>query len=251
MPTDKVREAEKATESKSAKLRSQVWNDRVYIGVDLPWRGSIEIVARQSRFFDQILALAELPGHAEWPKILAASHQYGIPSIWNRVRPSPLESSAAALLTALAFTNPKEWVRLVNTFFKSQNLTPGSLRGRPRVHPRDMKDMNRGIQIDKLMVRLEKGFEIKLSAKQGGGFASGDEQVAEELRTPGYCSDEIKAILKGKTLQDAGYQLYMAINGATENVTPKGIRNSYARYKLLSGPNPLFHRRSSHSSKDS
>jgi len=240
-----------ATKTMHTRLTSQKWNGRVYIGVDLPWRESLEIVARQNRLFDQILELAELPERDQWTKILAVSQRYGIPSIWNRVSPSPLESNAAALLTGLAFTNHKDWPRLVRTFFKAHNLTPGLLRGRPRLHTRDAKDMNRGLQIGKLIEQLEEGFEIKLSAKQGGGFANDDEQVAKELRTHGYGDREIEAMLKSKTLPDAGCRLYFAINKAKENVSLKGIRNSYARYKLLSRTNPPFHRKSSHPRKDS
>lgn len=249
MKTKKTEDAGKANQTK---LRPQQWNGRTYIGVDLPWRERVEIIAQQNRFFDQVLAMAELPEHHEWPEILAVSQRYGIQSIWNRVRPSPLESNAAALLTGLAFTNHKEWVQLVRTFFKAHNLTPSSLRGRPRLHPRDVKDMTRGLQIGKLIEQLEEGFEVKLSAKKGGGFASDDEQVAKELKTHGYGDKEVKATLKGKTLQDAGCRLYLAVSCETDaTVALHTIRNSYARYKSLPEANPPTRRRSSKFGEDS
>jgi hypothetical protein len=230
---------DKTKKAKQTNLISQEWNDRVFTGVDLPWRGSPEIVATQGRFFDQVLALAGIPEHDQLPKILAISEQHDMPLIWRRARLSPLENSAAAVLTALAFTHHKDWPQLIKAFFKSHNLSAGLRGGRPRLHPRDMKDMDRGIQIDNLIARLEKGFEIKLSAKRVGGFASGDEQTAVKLRDLGYDGKEIKEILKSKTLQDAGCRLFLAIprkNG--ESVDLHTIRNSYARYKLLPGVNP-------------
>lgn len=241
---------QRCKDREQGKLISQQWNGRAYIGVDLPWRGSAKIVARQSRFFDQILALAELPAREQWPTILAVSQRYGIPSIWNRARPSLLENNLAALLTGLAFSNHRDWPRLIRTFFKQHNLTIG-FRGRPMLDPGAVKDIGRGIQIDKLMAKLQEGFQIKLIAKRSGGFGSGDEQTAKKLSELGYVDEEIKETLKSKTLQDAGCGLYFALNGGRENVSLKGIRNSYSRYKRLSKANQPFPRRPSHLSEDS
>jgi len=235
-------EAEEFKQAKQTNLKAHEWNGRTYIGADLPWRGSPKIVARQGQFFDQILALAELPERDELPRILAVAQRSGISSIWRRVSPSLLENNAAALLTALAFSNRRDWVRLVRTFFKTHNLTPG-LRGRPRLqHPTAGRDTVRGIQIDKLMAKLKKGFAFKLSAKKSCGFAGEAEQPATKLRKHGYNDKEIKAILDSKTLQDAGCRLHLAIYGEEDNVDLKGIRNSYTRYKSRSvrnSPSPL------------
>ncbi len=117
--------------------------------------------------------------------------------------------------------------------------------------PGAVKDIGRGIQIDKLMAKLQEGFQIKLIAKRSGGFGSGDEQTAKKLSELGYVDEEIKETLKSKTLQDAGCGLYFALNGGRENVSLKGIRNSYSRYKRLSKANQPFPRRPSHLSEDS
>lgn len=207
-------------------------DDSVHTGVELPWRGSISIVAIQTKFFDSILAMAELSKPEELPKILQASHQAGIPSIWNRARPSSLENAAAALLTALAFCRRDQRIPLIRRFFKEYGLKTG-LRGRPRLHPRESKAMVRGIQIDKLIERLSNGFLAKAARKQAGGFESGDEQILSELETLGYDGRERGAILKGTTVQDAAFHLYDATVGKLENVTLKAIQNSYAAYKRL------------------
>jgi hypothetical protein len=227
--------------ARQAQLISQRGNGQVLVGVDLPWRGSIKVVAKQNGFFDQILALAELPASDRWPEILAVSRRSGIPSIWRRARPSLLENNAAALLTGLAFSNQRHWPRLIKSFFRDNNLTAG-LRGRPTLHPGEVKDMRRGVQIDKLKAKLQEGFQIKLKAKRGGGYASDDGQLAKDLRNRGYGYREIETILKSKTIQDAACRLYWEIDDEKENVSLKGIRNSWARYKLLSRANPALQR---------
>jgi len=212
------------------KLLSQHLNGQLYVGVDLPWRWSGEIVGRQNRFFEQILAMAELPQPEAWATILTLSRQYGIPSIWTRARHSLLETNAAALLTALAFSNRKHWPRLVSEFFSAHHLKPG-LRGRPRLDPKIAKDVLRGIQIDRLATKLQKGLRATFGAKQSGDDSISDDKLTGTLRRLGYDDREIKAILQSRTPQDAGCRLYYALNRQTENVTLKAIRNSYARYR--------------------
>jgi hypothetical protein len=200
------------------------------MGVKVLSRGSIRTAARQTRFYDKVLALAELPKPNELPKILQVSHQSGIPSIWNRARPSPLENSAAALLTALTFCSRKERLPLIRQFFKIHGLKVG-LRGRPRLHPTQIKATLRGIQIDGLKARLQAGVAIKAEIKRTEEYESGDEFLTAKLQEAGYDQVEIDAIRDGKTLQDAALRLYFARFGKRENVTLKGIQNSYAAYK--------------------
>jgi hypothetical protein len=218
------------------KLIFNTYDNRELTGVELPWRGSIGIVGRQTRFYDSVEALAELPKREELPKILQASRRVGIPSIWNRARPSALESSAAALLTALAFSGRKQWVPLIRQFFKTHGLKVG-LRGRPRLHPRQLKHMVRGIEIDHMVARLQKGFETRTRLRRLGGFNSGDEEIAAKLKTQGYSQSETDVIVRGATLQDAACRLYHATTGKRENVKLDAIRNSYAKYKSLRPPN--------------
>jgi hypothetical protein len=212
------------------------YRGRKITGVELPWRGSIDIVVRQSRFFDSVLALAGLPKSEEWTKILQLSKQYDIPVIWERARPSVLENDVAALLTGLAFSGRSRKLTLIQQFFKFHDLKAG-LRGRPRLHPRELTDTVRGIRVDKLIAELAEGFAIKQRAKRTGGFASGHEPISAELKARGYGDQETVAILQGATPQDAALRLYFARFGKRENVTPKGIQNSYAAYKhRKSGP---------------
>jgi hypothetical protein len=219
---------------RQAKLFS-TFDGRELLGVELPWRGSIRTVGRQTGFYDSVLALSELPKPEDLPVILRLSQQSGIASIWNRVRASRLENDAAALLTALAFSGRKQWVPLIRQFFKIHDLRVG-LRGRPPLHATQIKAMVRGIQIDDLMARLSKGFQIRTQLKLAGGFSSDEELVATELKIQGYNQAEIDAIVRGATLQDAAVCLYHATTGKRENVTLDAIRNSYARYKRLRPP---------------
>jgi hypothetical protein len=107
------------------------------------------------------------------------------------------------------------------------------------------KDKVRGIQIDKLIAKLEKGFQVKMRSKQSSRFDSGDEQTARKLSNLGYGDKEIEAIIKSTSLDGAGRRLYLAINKVKENVDLKGIRNSYARYKRLSEADPKHSRKPS------
>jgi hypothetical protein len=197
-------------------------------GVQLPYRG--DIVARQVRFYDEALALAELPKPDEWRALAQVSMQSGIGSILRRSRPSHLESGAAALLTALAFSGRRQWVQLIRQFFKNHSLKVG-LRGRPRIHPKQHKDVLRGILIDRLIARLDGGWRAKL--KHGVGTNRSSEALEDELKAQGYDSREVQVIFKAKTIQDAACHLYCATDGKKENIELKGVRNSYARYKLL------------------
>ena len=214
------------------KLIPSTYEGRTLTGVELPYRDkTVEIVARQSKFYDEVLSLAELPGPEEWRKILEVSEQHGIPSIWRRSRASVLENGAAALLTALAFSNQKEQTRLIQDFFKSYGLNPG-LRGRPRLHLGQTRDLNRGIQIDRIMTRLQEGFQLKravLSEHDG----SVEQYRETQLRRLGYDNQEIASILKCSTLQSAAFLQYQKTTGKTENVDMKAIRNSYSRYKQV------------------
>jgi hypothetical protein len=223
--------------SKAARLNPQQLNGRVYIGVDLPWRESIELAAKQSRLFDQILALAELPPCEEWPKILALSQKYGMPSVLRRARPSVLENNVAALLTALAFSNHRDWPRLIRDFFKIHSLA-GGLPGRPHVHPAMLRDVVRGVQIEKLVEKLRDGFQIKSRAEERGRCGDNGEGLSVRLKSLGYDEKERKAILKGKTLQDAACRFYHSIYGGAENCELKAIQNSYATYKRLRRSEP-------------
>jgi hypothetical protein len=231
MKTEEVPKTTEAKKLKRTELLMQEFGDRAFVGVDLPWRGLIKTVARQIHFFDQILALAELPEFEQWPNILAVSQRYSIPSMWRRVRPSLLENNAAALLTALAFSSRTQKLQLISDFFKAHGLTQ-DLRGRPCLRTEETKDIVRGIQIDKAIAQLQQGFHIKLRAKKRGGFGSGNERISSKLRSLGCDETEITATLDGRTLQDAGCRLYLATTGRSdENITLKSIRNSYARYK--------------------
>lgn len=196
--------------------------------------GCIERLADRSHFLESLLAQAGLPASEEWHMILALSQRENITSIWKRAHPSTLETNAAALLTALAFSSSEQWVKLIRGFFKAHGLEPG-IRGRRAVYPKDRTDFRRGIHIDDAIERLEPGFQFKSHAKLRGGFSSDDEEIATALENQGYNRVEISALLTAATVQDAACKCYFATEGKKLSITLKGIQNSYARYKRLVG----------------
>jgi gamma-glutamylcyclotransferase len=202
------------------------YNGKQFVGAQLSMSGErIDIVAKQVRFFESVMALAELPDMEELPGILAQSQQSGIAAIWTRARPSPLESNVTALLTNLAFSNHNEWVRLVRQFFKAHSLKVGT-RGRPPLRRAQQKHMTRGILIDRMIERLEPGILAKLAD-------SGGEPIRVVLSGMGYSSQEIQVILQAKTPRDAGCRLFYATMKQIEHVELKTIRNSYNKYQSL------------------
>jgi gamma-glutamylcyclotransferase len=202
------------------------YNGKQFVGAQLSMSGDrIDTVARQVRFFDSVMALAELPKMEELPGILAQSQQSGITAIWTRARPSPLESNVTAFLTTLAFSNHNDWVRLVRQFFKAHSLKVGT-RGRPPLHRAQQKHMTRGFLIDGMIERLGPGVLAKLAD-------SGDEPIEVVLTGMGYSSQEIQVILQAKNPRDAGCRLFYATMKHIEHVDLKTIRNSYARYQSL------------------
>jgi hypothetical protein len=217
-----------AQKTKKAELIFSQNSSQISVGVQFRYEDGQ--VKEQLEFFERLLVLAELPAPNELPKILAVSHENGLPSIWRRSRASTLENNAAALLTALAFASEKQQVKLLKDFFRVYGFKTG-FRGRSHVHPTEATDVVRGNQIDRMMARFLVGFRLAKVTK--GTVRSGDvkQRTLIKLRNMGYDEQEIEAILKGKTLQDAACQLYFETVGKQENVDLKAIRNSYARFK--------------------
>lgn len=197
--------------SQKVELVFDSYEGRKTTAVQFPWRNSIERVAAQNHFYDTILALAELPPREELPKILAVSQHANIPSIWQRVRPSPLESDAAALLTALAFSSREHRTYIVDQFLEAHNLVV-DLRGRPRVTPDKTMAMVRGLQVQKIMLRLRDGFQMVDQARRKGEFGLVADAIASQMRTRGYEELEIRILVDAKSLQDAACKYFVETN---------------------------------------
>jgi hypothetical protein len=206
--------------------------DGSQISVGAQFRYEDGQVKEQVEVFERLLALAELPARNEWPKILAVSNENGMPSIWRRSRASTLENSAVALLTALAFASEKQQIKLLKDFFRVHGFKTG-FRGRSHVHPTESTDVARGIQIDRMMARLSDGFRIAKVTKETVRSGDVKERTLFQLKNMGHDEQEIEAIIKGRTLQDAAYRLYHQTVGKQENIDLKAIRNSFARFKKL------------------
>jgi hypothetical protein len=220
------------TESEEVELIFGSYEGRKTTAVQIPWRKSKNSVARQSEFYDSILALAELPPQMELPKILAISQQANMPSIWQRMRASSLESNAAALLTALAFSGREHRNYIVDQFLKAHDLRV-DLRGRPRVDPRKAIAIVRGIEIQKIMQRFEEGFELVDKARRTGGFRREASVIAAELTKNGYDNLDVRTLLVAKSLQDAACKYFVEnhpdLKGRKGAL--KRVQNSIATYK--------------------
>jgi hypothetical protein len=216
--------------NKKAELFFRHHGNQVFVGAQFRYEDGR--VKEQIEFFENMLAQAELPGLDELPKILVVSQANGLASTWRRSRASTLENNAAALLTALAFVNQKQQIILLKDFFRAYGFKTGS-RGRSHVHPDQAKDVVRGHQIDRLMGRLQDGFRLARLPKRIVKLDDVTKRLRTQLGNMGYDEQEIEAILKGRTLQDAAYRQYHQTVGNQENVDLKAIQNSYSRFKKL------------------
>jgi hypothetical protein len=216
--------------------------DQKSITLDLPWHAplpgskAIKILGKQNQFYDRILTFAGLPEQEDLPKILQLAQESGIPAIWHRARPSRLEEHAATLFTALAFSNRRKTARLVRTLFHDLGIGV-ELRGRPRKTAAKLKYNIAGPEIDKLVLRLGPGFNIKRRIMRRGGYESGSEFCEGELKRSRshYQKAEIKAIVRQKTAQAAAYSLYQAKIHTEDGVSLSldTIRANHNRYKRL------------------
>jgi hypothetical protein len=228
----KDRYSESKNKSEGVGLVFGEYEGRKTTAVQFQWRNSIELVAAQHHFYDTILALAELPPLEELPIILAASQQAKIPSIWRRIRPSPLEYNAAALLTALAFSKKERRSYIIDKFLEAHNLIV-DLRGRPRVAPDKTMATVRGIEVHKIMQRFQVGFELLDQARRKGGFDNKLDAIAAELKTRGYEELEVDTLVGAKSLQDAACKYFVETNSGfrKQKGKLKLVRNDYARYE--------------------
>jgi len=188
---------------------------------------------RFQQFTDRLEALCGLPSREELPRILEVSNSRALPTIWRRARLSPLEEKAIVLFVVLAFSSNERRPGLVREFFKHEGWGI-DIRGRPRLDPRDedLRPLMRGLQIEKIIARLMPGFLFKAQAKEKGGYDSGEKQIAEGLKGQGFYERETKAIMEGRSAQDAACRYFCASQSGV-NVSCKSIRNDYAKFKLL------------------
>lgn len=197
--------------------------------VERPWR-SIEALRREMRFHDRLLSLAGLPANDKLPRILEASNTYHLPEVWRRASFSALENEFLAVVDVLISSPERQWVSSIKSFLAHHGWR-ADLRGRPRVHPADLTDIRRGRSIDQINLRLGQGFALKLVEKRKGGYLSDDDRIEGKLLKLGYSAAEVKAILRGRTLDSAACNYYQQTT--ERSVRPKSIQNSYQSYKRI------------------
>jgi hypothetical protein len=221
------------SESEEVELVFGSYEGRKTTAVQIPWRKS-KHVAAQNQFYESVLALARLPSQNELPKILAVAQQANIPSIWQRVCPSSLESNAAALLTALALSSRRHRSYIVDQFLKAHHLSV-DLRGRPRVDPRKSMVFVRGIQIENLTQQFQLGFEIMGQVRRKAGARNDPTAITAELRMKGYDDLAVETLLGPKSVQDAACKYFVANdpNLRGRKSALKLVQNAVAAYKKM------------------
>ena len=162
-----------------------------------------------------------------------------MPSISRRASPSRLEDLAANLITGLAFESDREWTRLIRTFLKDNGWNV-KLHGRPPVPKDELTDALRGKQIDKMKEKLAPGFKFKQEVRRRPGHAADDQEIERKLEGRGYSSREIRAIMKGRSLNAvACYCWFLNQNRKERVITLRAIQNGYAKYNRLKSALPL------------
>lgn len=186
---------------------------------------------KESNFSQKLQALATLPPNDKLDEIDAVSERLKIPEIWRRARLSLLEHEFMALTDVLISSTEKQWIPVIKEFLKDHGWK-ADLRGRPKLAPENIAAMRRGPVIDEIARRLGRGFELKEKLKKKKGYTSDDECLAPRIGELGYERNEIKAILKGRTLASAAC-IYYKLRYEPEVFNKKTILNSYQKYRLL------------------
>jgi len=204
-----------------------------WVVVEHKWSGSVERIHRFHELTDKLEALCGLPSREELPQILKLSAMNAVPAVWTRARLSPLEETAIAILSTLAFSSRKHQLRLLREFFRHEGWQV-DLRGRPSLDPRDedLLPLMRGLKIEKTIARLKPGFLFKAQEKKEGGYDSDDGQIARQLEGQGYDQHEVRAIMKARSPQDAACRYFREMK-CEVSLTLKSIRNDYAKYKRI------------------
>src|ERR1700733_335701 len=174
------------------------------IAVEHPYTGSFESIRRFNQFREQLEALCDLPKGPELRRILEVSSTTEQSSIWRRARLSPLEEKAIQIFSILAFSSKERWCHLLRRFFRFEGW-PGDLRGQPRLdfRSKELRPIARGLGIEKLVSRLRPGYEMCALAKKRGGYNSGEEQIAIQLKALHLDEHEREALLRSKSVEDA------------------------------------------------
>jgi hypothetical protein len=227
------RRQNKNTKGKHIKLTYKVQKGQSSMSVEHPWSGSFVPIKRFQQFRDKLEALCGLPRLEELPRILELSTANALPSVWQRARLSTLEEKAIDIFSVLIFSSNKRWCDLLREFFQQEKLQV-DLRGRPTLDPRDedLRSVMRGLEIERIIARLAPGYQINVQAKKKRGYDSGEERIAEQLKQRGFDEQEVKAIIKARSAQDAACRYFDAAQ-RNVHVSFKSIRNDYAKFKRL------------------
>jgi len=195
--------------------------------------GSFAPIQRFQQFRDKLEALCGLPGREDLPRILELSTANVLPSVWQRARLSAMEEKAIDIFSVLIFSSNKRWYDLLREFFQQEKWQV-ELRGRPTLDLRDedLWPVKRGLEIERVIARLTPGYQIKVQAKKKRGKASGEETIDKQLKARGFEEQEVKAIVKARSAQDAACRYYHSTQRDI-HVDSKSIRNDYAKFKLL------------------
>jgi hypothetical protein len=219
---------------RKAKLFFEERSGDKVLSTEVQWK-SFAYHREMTRVYDSALALAQLPRNEELPQILVAAAEYGLPSISRRANPSILEMEAASLFTAIACSSKRSWPNLLREYLTERGWK-FDLHGRPGVPKQQTTDFTRGKEIDILRKKLEPSFNIKQEAKRRKRYSADDEAIEKKLRSRGCNADEIKSILKGRSLRAAACLLWCQ----TQMIKPglRAVQNSYARYSRLKNQTP-------------
>jgi len=208
--------------------------------VEHRWSGSFAPIQHFQQFRDKLEALCGLPRQEELPRILELSTANSIPSIWQRARLSALEEKAIAIFSVLIFSSNKCRSDVLREFFQREKWQV-DLRGRPTLDLRaeELRPVTRGIEIERVIARLTPGYQINVQAKKNRGYASGKGKIVKQLKARGFEEQEVKAIVKARSVQDAAC-LYFYSTQRDIHVSLQSIRNDYAKFKLLKKRFPQY-----------
>ena len=172
-------------------------------------------------------SLASLPAPDKLPRIHSIANECGIPEIWRRATLSPLEDGFLMLFATIISNPEKEWIRTLGVFLGSHGWKV-DLRGSPKKHPIELKDRIRGEIIDGIKAHLKPGFDLKLTEKKKRGISTDNEEIEKKLRKLKYSAAMIRAIMKGRNLDNAACYYYWMKRERKKR--PKSILNSYRQY---------------------
>jgi hypothetical protein len=201
--------------------------------VEHKWSGSFQPIKGFHQFTDVLEALCWLPNREELSRILEVSTMSKLPAIWRRARLSPLEQKAIDIFSVLAFSSKRDRLRWLREFFEQEGWQ-FDLGGRPTLDSRNKAFVVLGLEIERIIERLKLGYLLNANEKKKGDYYSDEALIAKRLKGEGYDVQEINAIVKAHSPQDAAIRYFLAKKDVRFlSKSNKSIRNDYAMFKRL------------------